>query len=120
MGNILKLLSSLNEKVPTLNSLLPISSELAPSQNYRNALTSVAVPQISSQSSSDELVLPPVLVPKLQMKSTKPLPATSTSSTNYTSGPLSLEIFNRAATDLNEKGIINLKKYKKYLHQAQK
>ena len=47
MGNILKLISSLKEKIPTLDSLLPILSELAPSQNIKNALTSVTVPQLS-------------------------------------------------------------------------
>ena len=100
----------------------------APSQNIKNALTSVAVPQLS-QTPPDELVLPPVLVPKLQMETTKPpttisipyhtsqlepLPSTST---GYKSEPLSLEMFNHAATDLNEKGVINLKRYKKYLYQ---
>ena len=44
----------------------------------------------------------------------EPLPSTSTA-TNYKSKPLSLEMFNCTATDLNEKGAINLKKYKKYL-----
>ena len=34
--------------------------------------------------------------------------------TNMKTGPLSLEMFNRAATDLGEKGEINLKKYSKY------
>ena len=29
--------------------------------------------------------------------------------------PISLELFNRAATDLNEKGEIELNRYKKYL-----
>ena len=43
MGNIMMLIPSLNEKIPTLNSLWPILSELAPTQNYQNALTSVAV-----------------------------------------------------------------------------
>ena len=71
MGNLIKLIPSLNEKIPTLNSLLPILSELAPSQNIKNALTPVAVPQLS-QTPPDELVLPPVLVPKLQMETTKP------------------------------------------------
>ena len=47
MGNIMKLILSLNEKIPTLNSLLPILSKLAPSQNYQNALTSVTVPRLS-------------------------------------------------------------------------
>ena len=46
----------------------------------------------------------------------EPLPSTSTA-TDYKSEPLSLEMFNRAATDLNEKGVINLKKYKKYLYK---
>ena len=43
----------------------------------------------------------------------EPLPSTSTA-TNYKSKPLSLEMFNHAATDLNEKGVINLKKYKNF------
>ena len=42
------------------------------------------------------------------------LPSTSTA-TDYKSEPLSLEMFNHAATNLNEKGVINLKKYRKYL-----
>ena len=29
--------------------------------------------------------------------------------------PLSLELFNRAACDLDDRGVINLKKYSKYL-----
>ena len=47
----------------------------------------------------------------------EPLPTTSTA-TDYKSESLSLEIFNHAATDLNEKGVINLKKYKKVFVQA--
>ena len=72
-------------------------------------------------------MLPPVLVPKLQITKpqpavpycatpVEPLPLTSTA-TNYKSEPISLEMFNRAATDLNEKGVINIKKYKKYLYK---
>ena len=120
MGNLLKLIPSLKDKFPTLDSLLPILSEKAPSQNTKNALTNVAVPR-QLQTLPDELVLPPVLVPKLQMNKPlanisvpyqthmEPLPSTST---DYKSEPLSLEMFNCAATDLNEKGVINLKKYK--------
>ena len=67
MGNILKLIPSLKEKIPTLDSLLPILSELAPSQNTKNALTTVAVPQLP-QTPPDEHILPPVLVPKLQLE----------------------------------------------------
>ena len=119
---------SLNEKIPTLNSLLPILSDLAPSQNIKNALTSVTVPQLP-QPPPDDLVLPPVLVPKLRLETTKPpttisvpypmsqLEPLPSNSTDYKSELLSLEMFNRAATDLNKKGVINLKRYKKYLHQ---
>ena len=126
MGNLLKLIPSLKEKIPTLDSLLPILSEQAPLQNTKNALITIAVPQ-QPQPPPDELILPPVLVLKLQMTKTppavlyratpmEPLPSTS-SATNYKSKPLSLEMFNHAATDLNEKGVINLKKYKKYLYK---
>ena len=128
MGNLFKLILSLKEKIPTLDSLLPILSELAPSQNAKNALNTITVPQLP-QSPPDELVLPPVLVPKLQLEKPPttisvpyctshmdPLPLTST---DYKSEPLSLEMFNHAASDLNEKGVINLKRYKKYLHQPQ-
>ena len=124
MGNLLKLIPSLKDKIPTLDSLLPILSEQAPSQNTKNALTNVTVPQ-QPQTPPDELVLPPVLVPKLQLEKPptsvpyhtthmEPMPWTST---NYKSKPLSLEMFNHAATNLNEKGVINLKKYKKYLYK---
>ena len=126
MGNLLKLIPSLKEKIPTLDSLLPILSEQAPSQNTKNALTTIAVPR-QPQPPPDELILPPVLVTKLQMTKPpppvpycathmEPLPSTSTA-TNYKSKPLSLEMFNHAATDLNEKVVINLKKYKKYLYK---
>ena len=64
MGNLLKLIPSLKEKNPTLDSLLPILSEQALSQNTKNAITTVAVPQQLSPP-PDELILPPVLVPKL-------------------------------------------------------
>ena len=131
VGNLIKLVPSLNEKIPTLNFLLPILSELTPLQSNENALTSVAVPQLS-QTPPDELVLPPVLVPKLQMETTnpstsinvpyhpsqlEPLPMTSS---DYKTGLLSLEMFNHAATDLNEKGVINLKRYNKYLYKKSK
>ena len=126
MGNLLKLIPSLKEKIPTLDSLLPILLEHVP-QNAKNALTTVAVPQ-QPQSPSDELILPPILVPKLQMTKSmpavpyratpmEPLPSTS-AATNYNTEPISLEMFNRAATDLNDKGVINIKKYKKYLYKS--
>ena len=79
------------------------------------------------QTPPNELVLPPMLVPKLQLEKPlttisvpypthmEPLPLTST---DYKSEPLSLEMFNRATTDLNEKGVINLRKYKMYLYKS--
>ena len=48
-----------------------------------------------------------------------PLELLPSTSTDYKTKPLSLEMFNRAATNLNEKGVINLKTYKNYLHQPQ-
>ena len=117
MGNLHNLIPSLKEKIPTLDSLLPILAECALLQNAKNALTTVAVPQQP----------PPILMPKLQTSKPQPvvpyhatpmepLPTTSTIS-NYQSEPISLEMFNRAASDLNDKGIINIKKYKKYLYK---
>ena len=112
MGNLLKLIPSLKEKIPTLDSLLPILSELAPSQNIKNALTTITVPQLP-QTPPNELVLPPVLVPKLQLEKPpttipvpyrkSPLEPLSSTSTDYKTELLSLELFNHAATDLNEK-----------------
>ena len=131
VGNLIKLVPSLNEKIPTLNYLLPILSELTPLQNNKNALTLVAVPQLS-QTPLDEPILPPVLVPKLQLETTKPLTTITVpyhpsqleplpmTSTDYKTGPLSLEMFNHAFTNLNEKGVINLRRYNKYLYKKSK
>ena len=125
VGNLIKLVPSLNEKIPTLNSLLPILSELTPSQNNDDVITPVAISQLS-QTPPDELILPPVMVPQLQMETEEPSTTANIPfqleplpmHTNDTkTGPLSLEMFNRAATDLNDKGIINLKKYSRYLYK---
>ena len=111
-----------------MNSLLPILSELTPSQNNDDVITPVAVSHLS-QTPLDELFLPPVTVSKLQMETEKlsitaniqfrlkPLPIHTT---DTKTGPLSLEMFNHAVTDLNDKGIINLKKYSKYLYKKSK
>ena len=127
IGNLLKSIPSLKEKIPTLDSLLPILAEQALSQNTKNALTTVTVPQ-QPQSPPNELMLPPVLVLKLHITKpqpavpycatpVEPLPSTSTA-TDYISEPISLEMFIRAATNLNKKGVINIKKYKKYLYKS--
>ena len=64
VGNLVKLIPSLDEKTPMLNSLLLILSELTPSQNNENenVITPVTVSTLS-QTPLDELILPPALVP---------------------------------------------------------
>ena len=62
VGNLVKLIPSLNEETPMLNSLLPILLELTSSQNNENVITPVTVSTLS-QTPLDELILPPVLVP---------------------------------------------------------
>ena len=46
----------------------------------------------------------------------EPIPSTSTTS-KYQTKPISLEMFNHAVADLNDKGVINIKKYKKYFYK---
>ena len=126
VGNLTKLVPSLNDKIPTLDSLLPTLSELTSSKNKNeNIITPAAVSKLS-QTPPDELILPPILVLQLQVAST--IPSTSTidepicleqtpklSAENVKSEPVLLEMFNKATSDLNTKGIINLKKYNHYL-----
>ena len=129
VGNLVKHVPSLNEKVPTLNSLLPILSELTSSQNNENVITPVTVPQLS-QTPPDELILSPVLVPQLQVATDKPSttidiplhldPTPKLNAKEIKPKPLSLELFNRAASDLDNKGVINLKKYSQYLNKKSK
>ena len=109
--NLVKLVPSLIEKTPTLNSLLPILSELKfPESNQnKHIVTSTAVSRLP-QTTSDELISPPILVPHLQMKTIKPRTSTPSKSTNTKTEPLSLELFNCAAADLNQKGEIELEK----------
>ena len=63
VGNLTKLFPSLNNKVPTLNSLLPILSELRSSKNKNKTIITPATVSKLSQTSPDELILPPVLIP---------------------------------------------------------
>ena len=65
MGNLHNLIPSLKEKIPTLDSLLPILAECALLQNTKNALTTVTVPQ--------QLQPPPILMPKLQTSKPQPV-----------------------------------------------
>ena len=119
VGNLVKLVPSLNEKVPTLNSLLPILSELTSSKN-KTIITPTAVSNLS-QTTPDEPTLAPVLVLQLQIATTTPStsaidqtillePGPKQIPRDITTEPLSLEMFNKVASKLNSKGIINLKK----------
>ena len=106
-----------------MDSLLPILAERALPPNTKNTITTTTVPHRSQQPVD---VSPPTLMPKLQIS--KPLPVVpyrptpmepQPSTSGYCSELISLEMFNCAATDLNKKGIINIKKYEKYLHKPQ-
>ena len=130
MGNLIKLVPSLVVNTPSLDSLLPILSELASSKTRTKTTPTTTT---SHQTTSDELILPPVLVPRLQV--TPSSPSTSTvpqpvhlvrgptyknqgskhTSRDETTEPVSLEMCNKAATDLESKGVINHKKYTRYL-----
>ena len=128
MGNLVKLGPSLGDDIPLLNSLLPILSELTSSKTEPR-VTPTTVSTLH-QTTPDELTLPPVLIPQLQV-------ATSSASTSAiiqpvqgpiyeskkikhtpeedTAEPVLLEMFNRSATNLDTKGVINLRKYTQYL-----
>ena len=113
VGNLSKLIPSLTEKKPSLNSLLPILSELILPTNNKNTKvdTTTAVSQ-KLPTTSDEQTLP-IMVPRCQMKPIKPKMATPLTSTK--TEPLSLELFNHAAVELDRKGEIEIEHYKKYL-----
>ena len=115
VGNLSKLIPSLTEKKPTLNSLFPILLELKFPTNNKNTNvdTTTAISQ-KSPTTSDEQSLP-IMVPHCQTKSIKLKMATPLTSTNTKTEPLSLELFNRAAVDLDRKGEIEIEHYKKYL-----
>ena len=61
VGNLVKLVPSLNDKVPTLDSLLPILSQLASSEN-ETMITTTTVSTLP-QTTLNELTLHPVLGP---------------------------------------------------------
>ena len=112
VGNLSKLIPSLTEKKPSLNSLLPILSEFIHPTNNKNTNvdTTTAVSQKSSPAYNEQSL--PTMVPRHHTKSNKPkmaLPSTKTQTE-----PISLELFNCAAVDLDKKGEIELEHYKKY------
>ena len=131
MGNLIKLVPSLVDYTPSLDSLLPILSELTSSRTKtRTTPTTVST---LHQTTPDELILPPVLIPRLQVTPSSPSASAVTQPVHLVQGPVYksqrvkhtpeeettepvlLEMFNKAATDLDTKGVINLRKYTKYL-----
>ena len=114
--NLNKLIPSLTEKKPSLNSLLPILSELKLLSNNKNTNVDTATAVSHKPTTSDEQSLP-TLVPCHHTKLIKPKTATPLTSTTTKTElePISLELLNSAAADLDKKGEIELECYKKYL-----
>ena len=73
MENLIKLVPSLGDNTPSLNSLLPILSELTSSKTEPR-ITPTTVSTLH-QTTPDELTLPPVLIPRFQV--TPSCPSTS-------------------------------------------
>ena len=121
MGNLTKRVPSLVDDTLSLDSLLPILSKLTSSRT-KTKITPTT-----------ELTLPPVLIPRLQVTPSSPSTSAVTQPVHLVQGPVYksqrtkhtpeedttepvlLEMFNKAATDLDTKGVINLKKYTRYL-----
>ena len=116
VGNLSKLIPSLTEKKPSLNSLLPILSELKFPTNNKNTNVDTTTAVSRKPTTPDEQSLP-TLAPCHHTKLIKPKMATPLMSTTTKTDlePISLELFNRAAADLDKKGEIELEHYKKYL-----
>ena len=102
--------------------MLPILSELTSSKNKNKTIITPDAVSNLSQTAPDELILPHVLVPQLQVATTTPSTSTIEESIclepkpKYAiPKPVSLEMFNKAASDLHTRGVINLKKYNHYL-----
>ena len=112
VGNLHKLIPSLTEKKPSLNSLLPMLSEFIFPANTKN--TNIDTTAAVSRKSSSDVRPSPTMIPHHETKLNKPKISTPSSSTIKTE-PISLELFNHAAADLDKKGEIELDCYKKYL-----
>ena len=131
MGNLIKLVPSLVDDTPSLDSLLPILSELTSSRTKTRTISTIF--STLHQTTPDELILPPVLIPRLHVTPSSPStsavsqpvhlvqgpvyksPRTKHTPEEETTEPVLLEMFNKAATNLDTKGVINLRKYTKYL-----
>ena len=113
MGNLIKLVPSLADNTPSLDSLLAMLSELASSRTRITPTTAT-----SHHTTSDELISSLVLVPKLQVTPSSPSTSAAPQPVHLVRGPIyknhrsqhtsegkttqsvSLEMFNKAVTDL--------------------
>ena len=134
MGNLIKLLPSLVDDTPSLDSLLPTLSELLTSSRTKTKTTPTTVSTLH-QTTPAELILPPVLIPRLQVTPSSPSTSAVSQPVHLVQGPVyqsqrakhtpeeettepvSLEMCNKAATDLDTKGVINLRRYTRYLNK---
>ena len=125
VGNLVKLVPSLVGNTPSLDSLLPMLSELASSKT-----SSQITPTTSHQVAADKLTIltPSTFISGLHTTPTPPSTSTVQQSSRLLEGPsskthkpkhtfvrgttepVSLEMFNKAATDLEAKGMINFEK----------
>ena len=114
VGHLHKLIPSLQEKQPSLNSLLPIFSEFVHPINVKS--TNLETTNAGSQQTPtrDEHSIPAMVPHHHHTKSNK-LKMTTPSTTPNETEPISLKQFNCAAADLDAKGEIQLRKYQKYL-----
>ena len=126
VGNLIKPVPSLGDDTPSLNSLLPILSELTTSRT-KTRITPTTVSTLH-QTTPGELTLPPVLIPRLQVTTSSSSTSAVTQPVHLVQGPVYksqrtkhtpegdtiepvlLEMFNKAATDLDMKGVINLRR----------
>ena len=131
MGNLIKLVPSLVGDTPSLDSLLPISSELT-SSRPKTKTTPTTVSTLH-QTTPDEVILPPVIIPRLQVTPSSPSTSAVSQPVHLVQGPfyqsqkakhspeeettepVLLEMFNRAATNLDTRGVINPKRYNKFM-----
>ena len=118
IGHLHKLIPSLKEKKPSLDSLLPILLEfIHPTKTKTTNLETANATAVSQKSSPthDEHLMPVMVPRRHHTKSNKLKMALPSTTTQTETEPISLKLFNRAAADLDEKGEIELKRYTKYL-----
>ena len=130
VGNLVKLVPSLAGNTPSLDSLLPMLSKLASSRT-----NSQTTPTTSHQAAADKLTFltPSTFITRPHTTPTSLSTSTAQPSNTFLEGPsnkahrpkytsvgdttepVSLEMFNKVATDLEAKGMITLRKYTKHL-----